>query len=69
MTQTNVDAAKYYWETALTMLAKVKEGMDQAGPDEVDEEEKQCIIDQTNEIKERLDTMLDEAEEDGDMDD
>ena len=69
MTPTNVDAAKYYWETALTMLAKVKEGMDQAGPDEVDEEEKQCIIDQTNEIKERLDTMLDEAEEDGDMDD
>ena len=51
------------------LLAKVKEGMDQAGPDEVDEEEKQCIIDQTNEIKERLDTMLDEAEEDGDMDD
>ena len=62
-TPTNVDAAKYYWETALTMLAKVKEGMDMAG-DEVDDEEKQCIIDQTNEIKERLDAMLDEAEED-----
>ena len=63
-TPTNVDAAKYYWETALTMLAKVKEGMDMAG-DEVDDEEKQCIIDQTNEIKERVDAMLDEAEEDG----
>ena len=62
-TPTNVDAAKYYWETALTMLAKVKEGMDMAG-DEVDDEEKQCIIDQTNEIKERVDAMLDEAEED-----
>jgi len=67
-TPANVDAAKYYWETALTMLAKVKEGMDQAGANEVDDEEKQCIIDQTNEIKERLDTMLDEAEEEADMD-
>ena len=68
MSPTSVDAAKYYWETALTMLAKVKEGMDQAGDDEVEDEEKQCIIDQANEIKERLDTMLDEAEEEGDMD-
>jgi len=63
MSPTNVDAAKFYWETALAMLAKVQEGMEQAG-DEVDDEELQCVIDQSNEIKERLDNLLDEAEED-----
>ena len=62
---TNIEAAKYYWETALTMLAKVQEGMEQAG-DGVDEEDLQCVVDQRNEIKERLDNLLDEAEQETD---
>jgi hypothetical protein len=49
------------------MLAKVQQDMEQAG-DEVDDEELQCVIDQRNEIKERLDNLIDEAEEDMDDD-
>lgn len=62
----DVGTASHYWQAALTMLTKVKKGIEEEGGDEdVDNDGLEGVIDQMNEIKERLEAMLEEAEEAG----
>lgn len=61
----NIEAAKYYWETALEMLGKVKEGMEQDMPmfKGNNEEDVQCEVEDVNTKIEELKMKLSELEE------
>ena len=61
----DVGTASHYWQAALTMLTKVKKGIEEEGDEDVDNDGLEGVIDQMNEIKERLEAMLEEAEEAG----